>query len=360
MTERECTYLICRMETVGPVYFDRLLAYYGTAEAAWRQSAPPLTDRQTEEWRQFHRRETECRYCRELESLHTGGSRFLMRSDDEFPREFLTLYDCPIGIFVRGRLPAPGGYAAAMVGARRCSPYGRDAALRLGRELAERNITVVSGMAAGIDSHGQWSALQAGGMSVAVLGSGIDVCYPVSNRNLYRRLCEDGCVVSEYGPGTQGLPFHFPIRNRLISALSRIVLVIEARERSGSLITVDRALEQGRDVLALPGRVGDPLSVGCNNLIRQGAGILTSVEDVLEALGLSGGGGKHQTQVKAPAKLTEEQARVYALLTTEPVHQDVLAAALGIKVSRLLTVLWELETAGVCRQCSPGTYMKRM
>ncbi len=362
MTERESSYLICRMESVGPVYYDRLLAYYGTAEAAWRAKTPPLPGKAAAEWQRFHEPETEVRLCRELEGLAASGCRFLIRRDAEFPEAFRMLYDCPIGLFVRGRLPDPGAPTAAIVGARRCTPYGRNAAERFGRELAERGVAVISGMAEGIDAAGQWGALRVGGLSVAVLGSGIDVCYPRANRGLYERLTEEGGILSEYGPGEAGLPFHFPVRNRLISALARVVLVMEARERSGSLITVDRALEQGRDVLALPGRVGDPLSAGCNHLIRQGAGILTCVEDVCEALHLEEEKSQ-QGNPKAPSEevsqeLSGDAHRVYELLGAGPVHQDVLAAQLGWPLPRILELLWELEEAGLCRAASPGTYLR--
>lgn len=350
------------MESVGPVYYDRLLAYYGTAEAAWRAKMPPLSGKQVEEWQRFHTPEMEMRFCRELEGLSVSGCRFLIRGDAEFPEVFRTLYDCPIGLFVRGRLPDPGLSAAAIVGARRCTPYGRNAAERFGRELAEHGVAVISGMAEGIDAAGQWGALRAGGLSVAVLGSGIDVCYPRANRGLYERLAEEGGILSEYGPGEAGLPFHFPVRNRLISALSQVVLVMEAREKSGSLITVDRALEQGRDVLALPGRVGDPLSAGCNHLIRQGAGILTCVEDVCEALHLEERKPRQESaktpEEMRPTKLSEDAQQVYELLAAEPVHQDALAAQLGWPLPRILEILWELEAQGLCRAASSGTYLR--
>ncbi len=359
MTERECTYLISRMETVGPAAFDRLLAYFGTAQEAWRQENPPLSDRQRAEWRSFHERERENHFRKELQDLPKRGCRFLTRDDREFPESLRPLYDCPVGLFVKGReLPGPGVPCVSIVGARRCTQYGKDAAQYFGRELAKRGAAVISGMAMGIDSCGQWGALQGGGLSVAVLGSGIDVCYPSSNRKLYGRLSAEGVILSEYGPGEQALPFHFPIRNRLISGLSQVILVIEAREKSGSLITVDRALEQGKDVLALPGRMGDALSEGCHNLIRQGAGIAASVEDVLHALGMNPEETDAKFCAEAP-QLTERQEAVYRLLSSEPVHQDVLAEQLDLSIAEVLKTLWELEKVGVCRQCTGGTYMRQ-
>ena len=172
--------------------------------------------------------------------------------------------------------------AAAIIGARLASGYGREQARRFARRLASRGITIISGMARGIDGIAQKAALDAGGRSYAVLGCGVDICYPEENRELYDRLLQEGGIISEYPPGTYPEARLFPQRNRIISGLSDLVLVIEARKKSGTLITVDMALEQGREVYALPGRVSDSLSDGCNRLIRQGAGAATCPEDILE------------------------------------------------------------------------------
>ena len=172
--------------------------------------------------------------------------------------------------------------AAAIIGARLASGYGREQARRFARRLASRGITIISGMARGIDGIAQKAALDAGGRSYAVLGCGVDICYPEENRELYDRLLQEGGIISEYPPGTYPEARLFPQRNRIISGLSDLVLVIEARKKSGTLITVDMALEQGREVYALPGRVSDALSDGCNRLIRQGAGPATCPEDILE------------------------------------------------------------------------------
>jgi len=219
----------------------------------------------------------------------TGGEkryaeRCIGRQEADFPRALRAIRGAPARLYVRGRLPGEMGPFVAIVGARRCSSYGREMARWFGEELAACGVKIISGMAVGVDGIAQQAALLAGGESYGVLGCGTDVCYPKSNRALYEALLEKGGVLSEYPPGTPPAAYHFPARNRLISALSDLVLVIEAQERSGALITADFALEQGKDVYALPGRLTDGLSAGCNRLLCQGAGLALSPQDILDAL----------------------------------------------------------------------------
>lgn len=205
--------------------------------------------------------------------------------DGLFPEKLRQAGPRPDRIYVKGALPDPGRPAVAIVGARLCSAYGRRQAGRFSAALAAHGVQIISGLARGIDAWAHEGALGvAGGRTFGVLGCGIDIVYPRQNGPLYRRVEENGGLVSEYPPGSAPLPRNFPLRNRLISALSDMVLVIEAREKSGSLITVDCALEQGRAVYALPGRVDEPLSAGCNRLISQGAGTAYSPEYLLEEL----------------------------------------------------------------------------
>ena len=172
----------------------------------------------------------------------------------------------------------------AIVGARNCTEYGRKTAYELAYNLARNNINIISGMARGIDKAAHLGALDAGGITTAILGSGINVCYPSENRDIYRRIMEKGIVISEYGLDENPLAWHFPMRNRIISGLCDAIIVVEAREKSGSLITAERALEQGKDIYAVPGRINDKLSRGCNNLIKEGAGIVISPEQIMDDL----------------------------------------------------------------------------
>ncbi len=220
------------------------------------------------------------------QELISSGIRFVSVEQQDYPQQFLELSDAPYGIFYRGRLPVPEEFRVAIAGARMCSEYGRTIAREIARELAAQDAAVVSGMARGIDAAGHRGALDSGGSTYAVFGCGIDICYPNVHRQLYDEIAHYGGMLSEYPPGTKPLPAYFPQRNRLISALSDVVLIIEAKEKSGSLITADFALEQGKDIYALPGRITDRLSDGCNRLIAQGAGILLSVEDCLAELSM--------------------------------------------------------------------------
>lgn len=223
---------------------------------------------------------------REWQSLLQSKICFTSQEQADYPQQLRELPDAPYGIFYRGKIPEAEEFRVAIVGARMCSEYGRTIAREIARELAAHDVAVVSGMARGIDAAGHRGALDSGGSTYAVFGCGVDICYPNYHRQLYYEIEQHGGLLSEYLPGTNPLPGYFPQRNRLISALSDVVLIIEAKEKSGSLITADFALEQGRDVYALPGRVTDALSSGCNRLIAQGAGIILSVEDCLAELAL--------------------------------------------------------------------------
>ena len=220
----------------------------------------------------------------QYEVVEKKGITFLTKEDAAYPSRLKELYDAPFGLYCLGRLPSDTQPTVAIIGARMCSEYGRYMARLFGTELAAAGVQVISGMALGIDGIAQKGALSAGGTSFGVLGCGVDICYPEENRSLYDTLVAEGGVISEYVPGTMPEAKFFPLRNRIIAGLADIVLVIEARKKSGTLITVEQALDYGRDVYAVPGRVTDRLSDGCNHLIRQGAGIAFSPGDVLEAL----------------------------------------------------------------------------
>lgn len=218
------------------------------------------------------------------EMWETQGIRFVCSDDNEYPVRLRNITDPPYALWYKGKLPENDRLYVGIIGARSCSDYGRRSAEYFGRELAKAGVDVISGMASGIDGLSQSACLSEGGKSYGILGSGPDVIYPRSNGTLYQELIKSGGVISEYIPGTAAIASNFPRRNRIISALSDVLLVIEARERSGTFITVNFALEQGVDVYALPGRIDDPLSAGCNRLIREGAGVACSVEDVLWGL----------------------------------------------------------------------------
>nr|MCR5627669.1 DNA-processing protein DprA [Lachnospiraceae bacterium] len=193
--------------------------------------------------------------------------RYISSFDNEFPERLRTIPDPPQGIYVKGKLPDPNRPSVSIIGARACSEYGKGAAEYFAKKLSENGVQIISGMARGIDGIAQRTAVDAGYESFGVLGNGIDVVYPRENSRLYETILNKGGLISEFPPGTQGLPAYFPKRNRIISGLCNVLLVIEARAKSGTLSTVCHALNQGREIFAVPGRISDPLSVGCNRLI---------------------------------------------------------------------------------------------
>ncbi|MDE6621514.1 MAG: DNA-processing protein DprA [Lachnospiraceae bacterium] len=267
-----------------------------------------------------------------------------------FPEKLAEIPDPPFGIFYKGKLPDRRIPAVALIGARKCSEYGRVMAERFAKGFAERGVNIISGMAIGIDGISQAAALKAGGNSYAVLGCGVDVIYPRSNEALYRQLVEKGGVLSEYPPQMEPRPALFPPRNRLISALADVVLVVEAREKSGTLITVDMALEQGREVYTIPGRCTDSLSTGCNRLIRQGAAVAVTPEDIIEDMLWETilKKPKKKSQGQFPGKLSQAAQEVYAVLGTLPVTQDKIVERLREQkntrtISQICQGLVELE-----------------
>ena len=221
---------------------------------------------------------------REYEELLQKGIRFLTEEDEDYPRRLREIPSAPYALYVLGQLPPENLPAVAMIGARECSEYGIYVAKNFAKELGAHGIPVISGMARGIDSISQEAALQGGGRTYAVLGCGVDICYPKSSRRLYERILEQGGIISTFPPGTEPMKRLFPERNRIVSGLADVILVVEARQKSGTFITVDMALEQGREVYAIPGRLTDRLSDGCNLLLQQGALIAVSPQDLLQHL----------------------------------------------------------------------------
>lgn len=288
-----------------------------------------------------------------LPILKQKGIRFYSMEHECFPENLTRIHDCPYGIFVKGNLPEKGQRCIAIVGARTCTNYGRKIAQMLAAELARKGVAIVSGMAMGIDGIAQAACLEANQMSVAVIGSGCDICYPREHIELYEHLKQKGCVISEYPPGTIPHPSHFPQRNRIISGMSDTVIVVEARKKSGSLITADLALEQGRDVYAVPGRMGDALSEGCNQLIMQGAGIISDLNNLMEALNL----------VKVTKKSKKEnynleicENMVYICLDFHGKSLEEIVDCTKYSQEEVLCALLQLQVKGLAVEISQNRY----
>ncbi len=301
-----------------------------------------LKDRENTDWRKAYL------------VLEERGICFTIKGESGYPKALLPLSDAPFGLYHSGRLPREE-LCISIVGSRSCSRYGLEVAASLGRVLAESGVTVISGMALGIDGAGQWAALEQGGKSYAVLGSGIDICYPKENRKLYDRLIKEGGLISEFPPGSPPNAWHFPVRNRIISGLSKALVVVEARRRSGSLITADLALEQGRDIYAVPGRVTDSLSQGCNELIRNGAGIVLSPEMLLEELGMISRNNKKNSK-KFSNRLAENEKLVYSCLDLTPKSTEAIGRETDRSIAEVTELLIALQLKGLAVETEIGYY----
>jgi DNA processing protein len=276
--------------------------------------------------------------------------RAVALTDAEYPASLRSIADPPLVLWVAGRMGIFSVPAVAIVGSRAASPASLDVADRLGHDLSAAGLAVSSGLARGCDAAAHRGALAAKGPTIAVLGCGADVVYPPEHRRLYECICDEGAVVAELPPGTPPLPMHFPQRNRIISGLSRAVVVVEATERSGSLITAACALEQGRDVLAVPGSIANDRHRGCHALLRDGARLVEDAADVLDELGLAGGCMTRGCQAIADPLLN--------LLANEDGDLDGLAERSGLDVAALLRRLLALELAGHVRRVSGGRFVR--
>jgi DNA processing protein len=345
---------------IGNVTFRRLLEYFETPEAAL--SAPPaalaavrgvtpaiLEAIAQASWRGFA--EAECF------RLATSGARIVTFTSADYPKSLFEIPDPPPFLYVRGELRCHET-SVAIVGSRRATAYGLQTTARLAGSLAGQGVTVISGMARGVDTAAHKGALAASGRSIGVLGCGIDRVYPPENRKLFQEMAEKGCLVSEFPLGTLPLAENFPRRNRIISGLSRGVLVVEAAENSGSLITAQYALEHGRDVFAVPGNISFATSRGSNRLIKQGAKLVDCVEDILEELpgfgNVSGSGGQ-QLPATRTFSLTPKEAAIYEVLARSPLHIDDIIAQTELTAGEVSSMLLHLELKGAVTPL-PGTH----
>ncbi|MDO5145941.1 MAG: DNA-processing protein DprA [Eubacteriales bacterium] len=307
-----------------------------------------------------------------FERMLEGGIRFLHWESPSYPEKLRRIYDPPLGLYVKGSLPQREKPMLAMVGSRRATEYGMSMANNFAGIFAENGIQVVSGLAAGIDAASHRGVLSKGGYTLGVLGGGIDTIYPRENFNLYMEMYQRGGVLSEYNRGIPNRPGLFPVRNRIISGLADGIFVLEAGSRSGSLITADQALEQGRDVYVLPGRITDRMSEGCNRLIAQGAYLVQKPEDILEPL-LSQHewkkertdrsfcrGERHTDLFHEHHFETEEQKKIYELLDEkDPTSFDGILEKSGYAMLKLQYILLEMELRGMVCQLSQNNYIRR-
>lgn len=280
------------------------------------------------------------------------GIRIVGYHDPDYPEVLKEVDGAPMVIYMKGRYSREDRLGIAVVGSRRHTAYGEAVTRKISGELASSGFTIISGMARGIDTFSHESALSARGRTIAVLGSGLDIYYPAENRRLMDRIVSTGCGISEFPPGTMPSRENFPRRNRLISGLSLCVLVVEATSDSRSLITANYALEQNKEIFAVPGQITSRNSEGTNNLIKQGAKVVLSTEDIIEELAPALRGFIRKSNHRPAAALPEEESRVCGLLTREPKHIDLLSRECRLPVNTILNLLLSLELKGVVRQSS--------
>lgn len=343
---------------IGPARFRRLLDHYKDPERAWRAPERELerlgVDSRSLPLLTAKRRSLDL--DREMERLEELGITLLSTDDPGYPPRLREIYNAPPILYVRGDLRREDDQSIGVVGTRMPSPYGKSITARIVPELVRGGLTIVSGLARGIDSIAHHAALEAGGRTIAVLGCGIDVVYPAENRNLYARIPKSGAIITEYPLGTKPDAFNFPARNRIISGLSLGSVVIEARQSSGALITADFALEQNREVFAFPGRATDRDSAGCNRLIREGrAKLVTATQDILDELDLTV--AVQQLEIKAAIPANEEEAKLLALLSHDPVHIDELSRGSGLPAPTVAGTMMMLELKGSVRQVGSMEYV---
>lgn len=289
------------------------------------------------------------------EKIVDKGIEVLTWDDQNYPRKLLEIDQPPPVLYSRGKLKSEDDWAIAIVGTRRMTVYGRQVTQDLGTILAAKGVTVVSGLARGIDSIAHNAALDAGGRTLAVLGCGVDIIYPPENRKLYERILESGAVISEYPPGTFPESSNFPPRNRIISGLSQATVVVEAGETSGALITASFAANQGREVFAVPGNILAPQSMGCNRLIRDGARILLNPNDVLEMLNLGAIGEYKQARLLIPEN--EVESLMIKILENEPLNIDEIQMRSGLPIDKVSASLVMMELKGMVKQMDGMNYM---
>lgn len=342
---------------VGPARLRMLIEAFGDVERAWHAPAEALARAGLDRRSLENLLETRARVDldREVRRVAAVDAHILTWEDEGYPKLLAEIPDPPPVLYVRGELRPEDAWAVAVVGTRRASTYGREVTRRLVTVLAQSEVTIVSGLARGIDAVAHQAALEAGGRTIAVLGCGIDLVYPPEHRELARRIAAQGALVTEYPPGTSPEPGNFPPRNRIISGLSLGIVVTEAGRNSGALITADYAAEQGRDVFAVPGSI---LSAGCagtNRLIQDGAKPVLDAADILQELNLTMVAEQKEARQALPT--TETEALILAHLSAEPVHVDDLTRAVGLPVAQVTSTLALMELKGMVRQVGGMKYV---
>lgn len=357
MDERSYWVGLNLVKGIGAARFNTLIEHFGSSQAAWDAPASALygsglPKAVIEELLQV-RASTDLQAL--LEDYESNGITLLTPEDPDYPHRLKQIDQPPPVLYVLGEITSNDDWAVGIVGTRRMSPYGQQVAEELARFLAANGVTVVSGLARGIDSVAHQAALEAGGRTIAVLGSGVDQIYPAENRGLAARMQSQGAVISDYAPGTPPEGSNFPPRNRIIAGLSIAIVVIEAGKRSGANITAQFAIEQGKEVFAVPGNIYSPQSVGTNKLIQDGAHPLLKPEDLLDVLNLTLVTEHQQARMVLPENATE--AAIFGVLSHDPLHVDQIGIQANLPIEEISATLALMELKGMVRQVGGMRYI---
>lgn len=362
MTEEEYWYWLINIKGMWHGKIKKLIDIFGTPEEVYNASAASLKNvhgLKEEDIFLIKESKNSIKPVKDLETISKKGIRFIHYGHKDYPQRLRNIYDYPYGLFVRGELPKDEQPTAAVIGTRQCTNYGREIAKRIAEELSLYGVGIVSGLAKGIDSAAHMGAVESGGAAYAVMGCGVDICYPRENIELFCKCTECGGIISEFPVGTRPAPWQFPQRNRIISGLSDIIIVVEAKEKSGSLITVESALEQGKDVFAVPGRLGDVMSTGCNRLIKAGAGVITDIKEMVNDFGINIQ-SENEFPIKNEFTLEKDLQVVYSCLDLLPKSLDQIAEETKCTMNNVMQIIVKLQFMDLVTEPMKNHYAKKI
>lgn len=358
MSDLKYRVALTRISGLGPKKFEALSAAFPDLEAAWFAEADRLVTAGLDRTTALAVVEARSRVDPEdeIRLLEHCNVRAIPRGSRDYPARLEEIYDPPPILYVRGEILDADQRSVAVVGTRRPTTYGKEVARRLVRELAAQRVTIVSGLARGIDGIAHSGALETAGRTIGVLGSGLDTIYPAEHLEMAKRIVSNGALLSEHPPGARLNARNFPRRNRIISAMSLGVLVVEAAFKSGAMLTVEHAVQQNREVFAVPGSILSDTSTGTNWLIQQGAKLVTRAEDILEELNIAESG--RQMSLGAPEPATELEQQLLSGISGDPTHIDDLTRASGLSSAVVASTLALMELRGLVRQAGPMLYVR--
>ncbi len=341
---------------IGPVRFSQLLKYFGNLAGAWTAGPAELKQAglDSSAIRSITASRPKISLEEEIEKLDRYGVKALTSNDPDYPARLKEIYDFPPVLYIKGSLLPQDEWCIAVVGTRRATVYGRQVTEEIAADLVRNKITIASGLARGIDTVAHRSTLEAGGRTLAIFACGLDIVYPAENTEMARRIPSQGALISEYPLGTKPRPDNFPRRNRILSGLSLGVLVVEAGETSGAMITAHLALEQNREVFAIPGSVLSPASIGTNKLIQEGAKLVRDYRDILEELNLTA--VARQIEMKELLPSSETESLLFQKLSAEPLHIDEVCRSSGLPISTVSSTLAMMELKGLVKQVGAMNY----